>query len=234
MTALMSGLEVMAVFVTGLLVRLGLAVLFALAFAVPILMVLKAWSSLKAWLRPNPSNDWAGEVRFRPEALYAPTHAWLAATWRDLRVGLDGLAQRIVGVPTDVTLPPPGTQLRAGDPAVTLIAAGRVAVLPAPVAGTVTAINDALLRAPSLVAREPYGRGWLYRIRPENDRAPELPTGEEARSWLRGEAARYERALEHELGYAAADGGHPQRPLEDSLDDAQWRRLAAEFLRLAA
>jgi len=230
----MNGLEVMVVFVAGLLVRLGIAVLFALAFAVPILLVLKAWSSLRARLHPKPENEWAGDVRFRPEALYAPTHAWLAATWRDLRVGLDDLARRIVGVPTDVTLPPPGTQLRVGDPAVTLIAAGRVAVLPAPVAGTVTAINDALLRAPSLVAREPYGRGWLYRIRPEGDRTPALPTGEEARSWLRGEAARYEHALEHALGYAAADGGHPQGPLEDNLDDQQWRRLAEEFLRLAA
>jgi glycine cleavage system H lipoate-binding protein len=234
MTALINGLEVLAVFVAGLLVRLGIALLFALAFAVPILVVLKAWSSLKARLHPKPENDWAGDVRFRPEALYAPTHAWLMATWRDLRVGLDDLARRIVGVPTDVTLPPPGTRLRAGDAAVTLIVSGRVAVLPAPVAGTVTAINDALLRAPSLLAREPYGRGWLYRIRPEGDRTPLLPTGEEARAWLRGEATRYERALEHELGYAAADGGHPHGPLEDNLDDQQWRRVAGAFLGLAA
>lgn len=234
MTPILDGLQMLAVFFAGLVVRLGLAILFALAFAVPILVALKAWSSFMAWLHPRPENEWAGDVRFRPEALYAPTHAWLAATWRDLRVGLDDLARRIVGVPTDVTLPPPGTQLRAGDPAVTLIAAGRVAVLPAPVAGTVTAINDALLRAPSLVAREPYGRGWLYRIRPEGDRTPALPTGEEARTWLSGEASRYEHALEHELGYAAADGGHPQRPLEDNLDDQQWRRLADAFLKLAA
>lgn len=234
MTALMNGFEVVAVVVAGLLVRLGVALVFALAFAVPILLVLKAWSSLKARLNPNPENEWAGDVRFRPEALYAPTHAWLAATWRDLRVGLDDLARRIVGVPTDVTLPPPGTRLRAGDPAVTLVAAGRIAVLPAPVAGTVTAINDALLRAPSLLTREPYGRGWLYRIRPDGDRTPALPTGEAARAWLRTESVRYERALEHELGYAAADGGHPERPLEAALDDQQWRRIAEVFLRLAA
>lgn len=234
MTALMNGLEVMVVFVAGLLVRLGIAVLFALAFAVPILIVLKAWSSLQARLHPKPENDWAGAVRFRPEALYAPTHAWLAATWRDLRVGVDDLARRIVGVPTDVTLPPPGTQLRVGDPAVTLVASGRVAVLPAPVAGTVTAINDALLRVPSLLAREPYGRGWLYRIRPEHDRTPMLPSGEEARDWLRTESVRYEHALELELGYAAADGGHPHGPLEEALDDQQWRRIADAFLHLAA
>ncbi len=233
MTALMNGFEVVAVFVVGLLIRLGLALVFALAFAVPILLVLKAWSSARARLNPKRENESAGDVRFRPEALYAPSHAWLAATWRDLRVGLDDLARRIVGVPTDVTLPPPGTRLRVGDPAVTLIAAGRIAVLPAPVAGTVTAINDALLRAPSLVARDPYGRGWLYRIRPEDDRTPALPTGEEARLWLRAESVRYEHALEHALGYAAADGGHPHGPLEDALDDQQWRRIAGAFLRLA-
>lgn len=106
MTALMNGFEVVAVFVVGLLIRLGLALLFALAFAVPILLVLKAWSSARARLNPKRENEWAGDVRFRPEALYAPTHAWLAATWRDLRVGLDDLARRIVGVPTQVTLPP--------------------------------------------------------------------------------------------------------------------------------
>jgi glycine cleavage system H protein len=234
MTTLTTVLETLAVLVSGLLIRVAVALVFALAFAVPILLLVKVWELVKARVGAQPDPEWAGDLRFRPDALYAPGHAWLAATWRDLRVGLDDLARRIVGVPEAVTLPAPGARLRAGEPAVILRRGPRVAVLPAPVAGTVTAANDALLRQPALLAREPYGRGWLYRIRPDLGRAPALPTGEEAHVWLRSEAARFEHALERELGYAAADGGHPPLPAEAALDDRQWRRIAEEFLALAA
>ncbi len=234
MTTLTTALETIGVLVSGLLIRAAVALVFALALAVPILLLVKAWEFVKARRGAQPDPEWAGGLRFRPDALYAPGHTWLAATWRDLRVGLDDLARRIVGVPEAVTLPAPGAHLRAGEPAVILRTGPRVAALPAPVTGTVTAANDALLRFPALLAREPYGSGWLYRIRPDEGRAPALPTGEEARVWLRAESARFEHALERELGYAAADGGHPPLPAEAALDDRQWRKIAEEFLALAA
>jgi glycine cleavage system H protein len=234
MTTLTTALETIGVLVSGLLIRAAVALVFALALALPILLLTKAWELVKARRERRPEPEWAGALRFRPDALYAPGHAWLAASWRGLRVGLDDLARRIVGVPEAVTLPAPGARLRAGEPAVILRRGPRVAVLPAPVAGTVTAANDALLQLPALLAREPYGRGWLYRIRPAGGRPPSLPTGEQARAWLRAESARFERALERELGYAAADGGHPPPHAEAALDDGQWRRIAEEFLGTAA
>lgn len=54
-----------------------------------------------------------------------------------------------------------------------------------PVAGSVLAVNDALLLKPKLINLDPYGRGWIVRLRPARGEAGLLATG----GWTRGQAA---------------------------------------------
>ena len=44
----------------------------------------------------------------------------------------------------------------------------------APVAGTVVAVNEALKQSPELVNTDPYGSGWMLRLRPAGGAGPEL------------------------------------------------------------
>ena len=77
-----------------------------------------------------------------------------------------------------------GRQAKAGQRVVTVESSKWVGPVPAPVAGTVLEVNPDVLADPNLVNRDPYARGWLVRLRPE-----EGPGGLAAQGLLRGEAA---------------------------------------------
>ena len=148
-----------------------------------------------------------------------------------IRIGFDDLGQKVLDQVTAITLPPPGTRLNEGQ-ALTEVACGaRHAVIPSPVTGTVLAINDAVLRTPALIHRDPYRRGWLVAVEPGNTAYARLPWGDAARQWLRGESSRFSRFMEEQLQLHAADGGELTGPGASFLDGEQWTAMVRSFLK---
>lgn len=80
-------------------------------------------------------------------------------------VGVDALGQELLGDVVYVELPEPGAELRRGEAAGSLEAEKMVRPIVTPVSGTVLEVNRALLATPRLLNREPYGQGWLFRVR---------------------------------------------------------------------
>ena len=66
-----------------------------------------------------------------------------------------------------VDLPEVGKAASAGGSILVLESVKTVSDVYSPVAGTVSAVNTELKAHPELVNKEPYGRGWLLKIRPE-------------------------------------------------------------------
>jgi glycine cleavage system H protein len=90
------------------------------------------------------------------------THLWVLDQGDGrLRVGLDALGVETSGTLAAVAFIPSGTELARGEPFGSLEAAKFVGPFLAPVAGRLTAFNEAVLADPSLVERDPYGAGWL-------------------------------------------------------------------------
>jgi len=87
-----------------------------------------------------------------------------------------------------------------------------------------------VIRDPSLVKRDGYGRGWLVALAPRDESWMSLPGGSDAERWIGDEARRFARAVEARLGMAAADGGELVAPAPWLLGEEGWRNLAAEFL----
>ena len=81
--------------------------------------------------------------------------------WGTARVGLDGVAQRIVFGARAVELPQPGMKVHAGEVVGRVTCGDKHAAIASPVDGVVTAANEALSRNPSALHREPYREGWL-------------------------------------------------------------------------
>lgn len=225
MTPLYEAFELILVVAVGLLARAAVALLFVLALALPLLALAIAWEALT---RPRISR--AGDFAWREDAFYAPGHTWVAPGRRGLLFGIDDLARRLLSHATRVSLPQVGAFLRAGEQAVVVATGDRRVTLPVPVAGTVTAVNHDVLRDPALASRDPYGHGWLLRLRPAEGDPLELPHGARGREWLAAEGHRFAHALELELGVAAADGGDFHVPPHLALGDAQWHRLTEQFL----
>lgn len=231
MTALIDILQTAGVFLGGLLARVGV---FFLVLAILVAPALLAALALRA---AAARRDRALGLRrvagflFRPGVHYAPTHTWLnRRAGGALELGVDDLAQRLLPSVTSVELPSPGARVERGETLAVLHGGGRAIRIPAPVAGTVSGVNAAVIRDPGLVKREGFGRGWLVALTPADPSYAALPRDADAEGWLRRESARWSRFLEDRLGFAAADGGDLVAPAPWLVGEEGWRALAAEFL----
>lgn len=83
-------------------------------------------------------------------------------------VGMTDVAQSLAGKIVVVNLKPPGKSLAQGKSAGTLESGKWVGSIPTPLAGEVVEINEAVKSAPQLVNDDPYGAGWLIRVRPSD------------------------------------------------------------------
>ena len=127
----------------------------------------------------------------------AREHLWVlpeaqtaGATRTVASVGVDALGQELLGDVVYVQLPEPGAEVRRGDALGSLEAEKMVRPIVAPVSGTVLEANQAVLATARLLNREPYGDGWLFRIRASrwDEERRDLLHGEAAvTAWARGE-----------------------------------------------
>ena len=106
-----------------------------------------------------------------PEDLkYTAEHEWVRQVGDGedavLRIGITAYAQDALGDIVFVTLPAVGTELTAGQALGEVESTKSVSDVYAPVAGTVTGVNEALDAAPELVNSDPYGEGWIFEVRP--------------------------------------------------------------------
>jgi len=231
METIISVLETTGVFIVGLLARGGIVLAVIGVLSLPIMLAAVAMRAAEELKRRQLGlRDVAG-LLFRPDLWYAPNHTWMARRHGGtLVVGLDDLALRLLPAVTRVEVPRPGTHVAKGEPIATLFAGGRVLAIPSPVTGTIEGGNKAVTHDPSLVKREGYGRGWLAAVKPADESYGELPRGDRAERFLKAESARWDRLLEEQLGFAAADGGELVTTAHAAVGEPGWRKLVAAFV----
>jgi glycine cleavage system H lipoate-binding protein len=168
-----------------------------------------------------------------PEGLYYHRgHTWARPEGDTVVVGLDDFARRLLGGVHGVRLPAVGDWLRQGEVAFGVREDGRAADLVAPVEGEVVAVNRDLSRQPSLAADDPFGRGWVLRIRAAGLAANlrNLLSGSLARRWMEDCRESLDFRLMALSGSVLQDGGEPMGDFARRIPAEEWRRLAHEFL----
>lgn len=108
---------------------------------------------------------------------YTEDHEWLSLDGEVATVGVTDFAQDALGDVVFVELPEAGDAVVAGDACGEIESTKSVSELFAPVTGEVVEVNDAVVDAPELVNSDPYGNGWLFRVRVEE--LPELLDAED-------------------------------------------------------
>jgi glycine cleavage system H protein len=107
-----------------------------------------------------------------PDDLYywPDKHVWVRGPddSGEVVAGLTDVAQNLAGKIVVVNLRALGKTLVRGKSAGTLESGKWVGAIPTPVAGEVVAVNTALAVHPDQVNRDPYGEGWLIRVRPSD------------------------------------------------------------------
>jgi glycine cleavage system H protein len=104
------------------------------------------------------------------DLLYTPEHEYVARTTEGavVRVGITDYAQGELGDVVFVRLPKRGESVTAHQPFGEIEAVKAVSELYSPLTGEVTEINDALDSDSGVVNRDPYGDGWMVKLRVSN------------------------------------------------------------------
>jgi glycine cleavage system H protein len=111
-----------------------------------------------------------------PEELYyTAEHEWLSISDSTARVGITDYAQRALGDVVYVSAPAPGSRVTAGDPCGEVESTKSVSDIYCPADGEVTEVNPEVDEDPGLVNSDPYGAGWLFKIKLDSD--DPLPPG---------------------------------------------------------
>lgn len=98
---------------------------------------------------------------------YTRSHEWLRSLPDgSVEIGITDHAQQSLGDLVFIEVPETGRQLAAGDACAVVESVKAASDVYSPLAGEVTAGNPQLATQPELINRDPYGEGWILRLRP--------------------------------------------------------------------
>lgn len=97
---------------------------------------------------------------------YTKTHEWIKKEDDYLTIGITDHAQTMLGDLVYVELPEVEMNLDGGQECAVVESVKAAADIYAPISGEVIEINNEVMENPQLVNQDPYGKGWLFRVRP--------------------------------------------------------------------
>jgi glycine cleavage system H lipoate-binding protein len=163
---------------------------------------------------------------------FQPGHTWAAAeSDQQARVGVDSFAATLLGKVEAVETGEVSRWIRQGQKVMTLKRDGLAVDLVSPVEGVVIGVNPKVLKDPGLIAKDPYGEGWVMRIH-----SPNLPTnqrnlirGSMVRPWMAHTLTRFKELASPLVGAVAQDGGMPVSGLLAQVDEGLRQAMIREF-----
>ncbi len=125
------------------------------------------------------------DASYPEDLLYHPEHDWARVDGREATFGITWYAQDSLGEVVFFDPPAVGTEVSKDQSYTEVESVKAVSDVVAPLSGEIVAVNDALSGSPETINEDPYGEGWLVRIR--------LSDPSETASLL--DAGRYEESL---------------------------------------
>ena len=102
-----------------------------------------------------------------PEVLkYTKEHAWARVEDDIVIIGITDYAQDALGEIIYIELPSEGDEVTKGETFGAVESTKSVSDLYAPISGEVVEVNEALLDSPEAINEDPYGEGWMVKVKP--------------------------------------------------------------------
>lgn len=168
-------------------------------------------------------------------------HTWVKVKpSANVDIGVDSFAENLLGRVDAVVLPEVGKQVSRGDFLFALRQGDRRAAFAAPLDGVVTDINkDVNWNPDTMIHENPYKYGWMCSLTPRNlaQNLKQLHLAEDARTWLRQEAEKFQQFLASQplqnmqLGQVLQDGGRTCPGVLEFVDDETWKKFNQIFLQ---
>ena len=164
---------------------------------------------------------------------YHAGHTWALSESRELvRIGMDDFASKLVGKIESISLPQRGRWVRQGQKIWTIFRDGKSVDMVSPIEGTVSDINEAVVKDPELARKDPYGEGWLVTVQAPDSKINfrNLLGGALARMWTEDSALRLRKRMPIAMSAALAqDGGVAVDDISAHLPNEDWATLTKEF-----
>lgn len=107
-------------------------------------------------------------MEIKPDLKYTKEHEWVKLDGDTATVGITDFAQGELGDIVFVELPKAGTAVAQMKPFGTIEAVKAVSELFSPISGEIVAVNSALESDATVINKDPYGEGWLVKIKVKN------------------------------------------------------------------
>ncbi len=167
------------------------------------------------------------------DVMFHPGHAWARVEADDMvTVGMDDFAAKLLGSVDSISLPKEGSKVKQGAFGWMMKAESRVIQMLSPVEGEVVAINSEVVDSPALAFEDPYGKGWLFKVRNANltsnmkNMIPEPMIDE----WFQNIRETLScRQPAPAVAGLCQDGGELVSGLARTIDPQKWDDLAREF-----
>ena len=218
-----------------------LIIILFLALLIPFSVIINRKVKIKRQLQKAMGILTSKILRIPQGVFYSGNHTWAYLAKSGVaNIGLDDLLLHITGEVRLTFLKKPGEPIMKGDLMTEIDHDGKMLKIFSPLSGEVVSANPALTDNPVILNEDPYGSGWIYKIKP-TDWIAETSSyylADAANDWSQMELLRFKDFLASTLPkytdeasmVAFQDGGELRDHLLPELPDGVWHDFQKEFL----
>ncbi len=161
-------------------------------------------------------------------------HAWALGESPNLvRAGIDDFAAKLIGEAEEINLPQRGQWVRQGQKVWSFRVNGELVEMVSPIEGTVSDVNDEVVRHPETLTADPYGNSWLMTVQSPDAKTNfrNLLDGSMARNLMADSAKKLAAYIPSTHGSLALaqDGGKAHDDLAKEIPADKYIAITKEF-----
>jgi len=218
-----------------------LIIITFLALLIPFSIILNRKVKIRRQLRKAMGILNTGMLKIPQGVFHSRNHTWAHLLKSGVaNVGLDDLLLHITGEVNINCLKKPGESIAKGEVMTEIDHEGRHLKIFSPISGTITGANTGLADNPGILNEDPYGSGWIYKIRPSDWKADTSSYyfAEAATDWSKRELEKFRDFLAATMPkyspessmIALQDGGELRDHLLPELPEGVWQDFQKVFL----
>jgi len=177
--------------------------------------------------------DMVGGFKLPTRYAFHPGHAWaMKESPKQVRIGMDDFAVRLLGEIDAIELPARGRWLRQGEKGWTIIRGGHRFEMLSSIEGEVVDVNDEILKSPGRLLADPYGIGWLLEVHaPAADsNLKNLLHGKLAHQWMEDSVIDLHTKVNGQAGVHLQDGGTAVADVLGQVPEERWDGVVKDLL----
>jgi glycine cleavage system H protein len=219
-----------------------IAIIIFFTLLIPFWIFLNRHEKVVSTLRRTIGVLTSSVLRVPQGVFFGSDHTWTHLERSGIaRVGVDDLLLHITGEVKVTTLKNPGERVRKGDVMARLEQEGKILEVCSPISGEVVVSNKQLSKDPEILAEDPYSKGWIYKVKPENwiAETSNCYLADEASWWIDSELTRFRDFLAVSTAKLAPetskvtlqDGGELRDNTLSEMPPEVWSDFQEYFLR---